>query len=96
MHRQLLVAFPVALIKPRGDPLCQSPGRGLRIQACGLEVVRQGLGLALQVVLDGCASGSVARCRDWVLAQQRADMTIIDEALGGDALPLLPLSPLNQ
>ncbi len=25
-----------------------------------------------------------------------ADMTIIDEALGGDALPLLPLSPLNQ
>ena len=25
-----------------------------------------------------------------------ADMTIIDESLGGDALPLLPISPLNQ
>jgi hypothetical protein len=25
-----------------------------------------------------------------------ADMTIVDEALGGDALPLLPISPLNQ
>jgi len=25
-----------------------------------------------------------------------ANMTIVDESLGGDALPLLPISPLNQ